>query len=156
MKNANRQQGVVTIEFALGFFAFVFVFFVVMELCRFIFITNMTETALSESSRLIRTYEAERYETGYEARLKEVFERQDALWNFMVDPDQFDFTYEQFSNLENAASGQVTSNCERCPVVVYRLTYDYQPLLFSSELASSRIERSLLTIQEHEGWGSEG
>ncbi|MFC0171482.1 TadE/TadG family type IV pilus assembly protein [Vibrio comitans] len=147
-----------SIEFSLGAIAFFTLIIGVFEIGRFIFITNMTESTLSESTRKVRIYEGEKLDTSYENRLNEVFNDSDSLWNSLgiVDAKQFSFQAKPYLTLQDVASETARVGCERCPLVVYELSYHYTPMVMADWFWSGKITRKLLTIQEHEGWEDEG
>ncbi|GAM69363.1 flp pilus assembly membrane protein tadE [Vibrio sp. JCM 19236] len=151
------QKGVMSVEFGLGAFALFLTLFAVFEVGRFSYLVNMTDATLSESTRKVRIYEGEKLETSYLKRLEEVFEDDDSLWNQigLVSPDDFYFEIETYRSPEALTNGNQATNCERCPLVVYQLNYDYSPLIFPSLFSSATISRRILTIQEHEGWEDE-
>ncbi|MEZ9418971.1 hypothetical protein BCS96_05365 [Vibrio breoganii] len=153
----KKQNGVVSIEFALGGFALFLALFSVFEIGRFSYIVNLTDATLSESTRKVRIYEGEKLETAYKDRLDQVLESDDSFWNnlgFLTHED-FSFEIETYSSLQMLAQKQQSEGCERCPLVVYELTYDYRPVVFDTILPSASISRRILTIQEHEGWEDE-
>lgn len=153
INNINRQTGVLTIEFALGSFALFLVLFAVFEIGRFAYIVNLTDATLSESTRKVRIFEGEKLETSYKKRLEDVFTDNDSFWNqiSMVTADDFSFEIESYDSLLSMSEGSQVSNCERCPIIVYELNYDYSPVLFPEVLMSVGISRRILTVQEHEG-----
>ncbi|MEZ8989091.1 TadE/TadG family type IV pilus assembly protein [Vibrio breoganii] len=150
----NKQRGVVSIEFGLGAFALFLTLFAVFEMGRFGYSVNMTDTTLSESTRKVRIYEGQKLETAYADRLQDIFESDDSFWNQvgLVSVDSFNFDIEPYASLTDVANGTISEGCERCPIVVYQLSYDYSPVVFEHLLPSAVITRRILTIQEHEGW----
>ncbi|WP_261815593.1 TadE/TadG family type IV pilus assembly protein [Vibrio gallicus] len=153
----NTQSGVVTIEFALGAFALFLALFSVFEIGRFSYIVNLTDATLSESTRKVRIYEGEKLGTSYEKRLTEVLESDASMWNNLgfVTYEDFSYEIESYTSLDNLSQGLSSANCERCPLIVYQLSYNYSPVVFQSVLPDARITRRILTIQEHEGWEDE-
>ncbi|GAM73393.1 flp pilus assembly membrane protein tadE [Vibrio ishigakensis] len=146
-----------SVEFGLGAFALFLTLFAVFEVGRFSYLVNMTDATLSESTRKVRIFEGEKLETSYLKRLEEVFEDDDSLWNQigLVSAEDFYFQIETYASPQALTNGNQTANCERCPLVVYQLNYDYSPIMFPSLLSSATISRRILTIQEHEGWEDE-
>lgn len=151
------QSGVLSVEFGLGAMALFASVFAVIELARYVYIANMTDTTLSETTRQVRIYEGERYAVSYQQRLEAVFNEQDSIWNVigMVSAENFSYHIEPYADLLDVANGKISYGCERCPIVVYELGYDYSPVLFGDMFWSGQITRRLLTIQEHEGWQNE-
>ncbi|UJF17512.1 pilus assembly protein [Vibrio sp. SS-MA-C1-2] len=154
-KNKSDQQGVVAIEFALGFPLLILAIMGIFELCRFVFIVNLTETALSESSRLTKVYEGQ-YGSTYDERLQDVFTRDNELWNMMVQPENFVISMKQYPDIDALTNTDFdATSCDRCPLVMYEVSYDYSPLYISTGFTDSKIVRKVLSVQEHEGWSDE-
>ncbi|WP_261833530.1 TadE/TadG family type IV pilus assembly protein [Vibrio ishigakensis] len=153
----SKQKGIVSVEFALGGFALFFALFVVFEIGRFSYIVNLTDATLSESTRKVRIFEGEKLETKYEERLIEVLESDNSFWNNLGFVSYKDFSYdiETYRTLELLSQKLPAEGCERCPLVMYQLTYNYRPVVFETILPSSTISRRILTVQEHEGWEDE-
>ncbi|GAD78892.1 TadE/TadG family type IV pilus assembly protein [Vibrio ezurae] len=154
----NKQKGVISIEFGLGGFALFFVLFAVFEMARFGYTVNMTDTTLSESTRKVRIFDGQTLEVAYEDRRKNIFQDDDSFWNQigLVSADNFDFAIVRYASLSDVAKEVEERGCyERCPIVVYELTYRYRPVLFETLLPSADITRRIMTVQEHEGWEDE-
>ncbi|GAD88343.1 TadE protein [Vibrio halioticoli NBRC 102217] len=154
----NKQKGVISIEFGLGGFALFFVLFAVFEMARFGYSVNMTDTTLSESTRKVRIFDGQTLEVAYGDRLQQIFEDDDSFWNQigLVTADSFEFTIFRYASLPDVASDTVEKGCnERCPIVIYELTYRYSPVVFDTLLPSADITRRIMTVQEHEGWEDE-
>ncbi|CAM2793629.1 TadE/TadG family type IV pilus assembly protein [Vibrio rarus] len=149
-----KQKGVVSIEFALGGFALFLALFAVFEMGRFAYIVNLTDATLSESTRKIRIYDGQTLNTAYKDRLDQVFASDDSFWNRLgfLDYQDFSFEIDTYTSLLTLEDQSPAQGCERCPLVMYQLTYHYSPVVFETVLPSATISRRILTIQEHEGW----
>ncbi|MGR5299065.1 TadE/TadG family type IV pilus assembly protein [Vibrio mediterranei] len=158
----KKHRGVVSIEFGLGSFALFFVLFIVFEVARLSYITNLTDTIITETSRHVRIHDAHTSSESYAHHLKSSFDDSHMIWNkiSLVDKSQFHFTMWSCATLDMVAKGPSSGDCdkasdpnyERNPIVMYELTYDYHPIMFGNLLPSFPITRRILTIQEHEGW----
>ncbi|OBT15850.1 hypothetical protein A9264_06055 [Vibrio sp. UCD-FRSSP16_10] len=156
-KSRWKEKGVVSIEFALGGFALFLALFSVLELGRFSFIVNLTDATLSESTRKIRIYDGQTLGAVYKERLDEVLESDDSFWNRLgfLNYTDFSFVIETYTSLEAVQLQTPVAGCERCPLVMYQLSYHYSPVVFETVLPSAIISRRILTVQEHEGWEDE-
>ncbi|TKB58472.1 TadE/TadG family type IV pilus assembly protein [Ferrimonas aestuarii] len=152
MKLAYNQRGVFSIEFALGSMLMILTSFAIFELSRFIYLVNLTETALSESVRDTKVVEGERFNLDYQATLQSRLETRGEIWLHMLDPSRFNAKLESYASLEDLAADLPSDNCARCPIVKAELSYDYQPIYYFGIIQDRQIRRTLLSIQEHEGW----
>lgn len=151
-----QQHGVISIEFALGALLLIMSSFAVFELSRFVYMVNLTETALSESTRDTKVFEAVRMNKSYEARLKEMFEHKGELWHSLTDVKRYTISRTFYSGVEDLASATPSGTCgDRCPIVEVTLSYQFEPIYNTGLMSPTTIQRSLLVIQEHEGWADE-
>ncbi len=146
-----------SVEFGLGAFVLFITLFAVFEIGRFSYLVNVTEATLSESTRKVRIYEGERLETTYQKRLEEIIEDDESLWNRLgvISAEEFSFEIETYRTPTDVANLNQSPGCERCPLVLYELNYDYRPVVFTEFFSPARITRRILTVQEHEGWEDE-
>ncbi|WP_028108154.1 TadE family protein [Ferrimonas futtsuensis] len=150
----GKQHGVLTIEFALGAMVLFLTTFAIFEMSRFVYIVNLTETALSESARDTRVFEGERMGQGYDERLAEMFNHDGEMWHSLVDIERYRLNRTFYDSLADLAAGNASASCnDRCPIVEVELSYDYQPVYYIGVVGNRTISRRLLSIQEHEGWG---
>lgn len=152
MSTIKSQKGVFTIEFALGSILLFFSIFAVFELCRFIFIINLTETSLRESARDSRLYEGMRHDVNYQARFEEMFSQEGQIWHSIVDPKSYTLSISYYQNYSELVNNNKVSNCQDCPLAEYSLRYLYTPMLNLPGINPRTIQRSILMVQEHQGW----
>lgn len=152
MSSMKFQKGVFTIEFALGSLLLFLSTFAVFELCRFIFIINLTESSIRESARDSRLYEGNRNNVNYQARFEQMFSEKGQVWQSIVDPKRYTLSINYYRNYNALISNQHTTNCQNCPLAQYSLTYQYTPMLRVPGFSKRAIKRSILMVQEHEGW----
>ncbi|WP_286342917.1 TadE family protein [Ferrimonas sp. YFM] len=143
-------------EFALGAMVLFLTTFAVFEMSRFVYIVNLTETALSESARDTRVFEGERMGQGYGERQDQMFQHDGEMWGSLVDVERYRISRTYYDSLDDLAAGRPSSSCgDRCPLVEVELSYDYQPIYFIGTMGDRTITRRFLSIQEHEGWSDE-
>ena len=90
--NKSKQGGVFTVEFALASFILFIVSFGAFELCRYIYLVNLTNTAISESARdtKVHWHYGEGSNVNYNDRLTDMFKQQGQLWRYLaIDPELF-------------------------------------------------------------------
>lgn len=156
-QRTRKQKGVISVEFGLGAFALFLALFAVFEVGRFSYLVNLTDATLSESTRKVRIFEGEKLEVSYQKRLEEIIEDEESIWNGLgvISTDEFFFQISTFRSPNDFVSGTQELECERCPIVLYELSYEFKPVVFTQLFSPAVISRRILTIQEHEGWEDE-
>ncbi|MDK9760304.1 hypothetical protein KIV40_34775, partial [Vibrio sp. D173a] len=79
-KKRRRQSGVVSIEFALGFFAFWLFIAAWVEVCFLSYVSAATDLAIANASR-----EAKKDNSTYLTSFKQVLDNSDTVWSNFVD-----------------------------------------------------------------------
>jgi tight adherence protein E len=149
----KRQQGVISIEFSIGFLVLMAIFIAIIEVSRYTLIVNTLGGVLTESVRMTRVFESERFNEAYQIRLREQLYEQGLLWRFAINPNQFDMSVQQYPSLQALVVGDSElEECNQCPIVAYNMTYHYSPMLSGGRFAETIISRQLIAVQEHEGW----
>jgi len=156
MNSIKSQKGVFTIEFALGSILLFISIFMVFELCRFIYIVNLTESSLRESARDSRLYEGKRNNVNYQTRFEQMFSQNGQIWHSLVDPKRYTLTVNYYRDYTALINNNKTTNCRNCPVAEYSLMYSYVPMLRLPGISERAFTRSILMVQEHEGWAEDG
>ena len=149
----GKQNGMATVEVTLGLCFFITVILCIIELSFLGYISALADYALSESSRAARQIA----KGSSHAVFRTIIENRDSIWSHFLEKDRFKletFFYKDLAELNNdkcACSGS-TSQIGR-PVVVYRLSYDYQPLFIFSvlqEYGTATITRESVTVLEYD------
>jgi len=156
MSSIKSQKGVFTIEFALGSILLFMSVFAVFELCRFIYIINLTESSLRESARDSRLYEGKRDDVDYQVRFEQMFSQSGTIWHSIVDPKRYRLTVSYYDNYAALMDNIKKTNCQDCPLAEYRLEYVYEPMLHIPGMGERALVRSMLMVQEHQGWIDDG
>ena len=152
MSSIKSQKGVFTIEFALGSILLFMSVFAVFELCRFIYIINLTESSLRESARDSRLYEGKRLNVNYDDRFNAMFSKKGKIWHSIVDPKRYSLTVNYYGNYAAMINNNAKLRCQDCPLAEYKLEYRYVPMLRLPGFEARKLTRSMLMVQEHEGW----
>jgi len=156
MSSIKSQKGVFTIEFALGSILLFMSVFAVFELCRFIYIINLTESSLRESARDSRLYEGGRLNVNYDDRFNAMFIQKGQIWHSIVDPKRYTLSINYYRDYNALISNRITINCRDCPLAEYKLEYSYKPMLRIPGMGERALVRSMLMVQEHQGWTDDG
>lgn len=155
--NKSKQGGVFTVEFALASFILFIVSFGAFELCRYIYLVNLTNAAISESTRdtKVHWHYGEEGNVNYNNRLEKMFKQQGQLWRYLaIDPEQFQLKicyFESYNDLKNEQS-ICSDSADKSVFAQYTLTYQYRPLMALTEIGEHKITRQILAVQEHQGW----
>ncbi|MCW8327423.1 pilus assembly protein [Photobacterium sp. SDRW27] len=155
MKSLRKQKGVFSIEFALGAIVLFMTTFAVFEICRFIYIVNLTETALRESARDTRLYEKQQSNLDYQQRFQQMFKQQSTLWHYLVAPKRCNLEIDYYQSYSDLVNSNKVPSCNDCPLAQYTVTYRYIPAMRIPGITERTIKRSMLMVQEHEGWDKE-
>ncbi|WP_026957747.1 TadE/TadG family type IV pilus assembly protein [Aliagarivorans taiwanensis] len=151
IRRKSTQQGIVAIEFAIGGGVFFLFMFLIYELCCILYAVNLAESGLREASRDARTTQLWGTQNYYNI-FAGFFESQDSLWTGLLTHGTYRFEVEYYSNLAQLAQHNGVSSCADCPFARYQISYDYTPLLLQSTALVTTIERSIITVQEFQGW----
>lgn len=151
----RRQRGVFSIEFAIGAMVMFLVTFGIFEMCRFIYVINLAESSLRESSRDTRVWEGERTKKLYQQRLTEMFENKGEIWHVLVDSSRYQLSISYFENMLDLVNDKPSlseTKQQRSPLALYEITYDYTPMFILTGVVEQKISRRILVTMEHEGW----
>ncbi|MBY3787052.1 pilus assembly protein [Photobacterium carnosum] len=147
-----KQQGTISIEFAMSSIVLFMMIFAVFELSRFIYINNLVDIAITESSRDSRIHQ-----NGINDNYKKLLEQslsQDSLWSSLaINTENYDFQaqcYKDFNDLTNNTKDN--TECNKSELAIYTLTYTYHPLFIFNGVTTRKITRSVLVQNEYQGW----
>lgn len=173
MKRRNskkRQDGVATIEFAMGFMLFWWLCMAWVEVSYMSYISAVSDLAVSEASRVTRLEDSvDKDCTGqgclnsYSERFSLALRDNNSLWAKFVDPSKFRFSIQYLTTpleLENLADdycaltqGETENECGNSfnsAIAVYRLNYDYEPMFNYFINSNQLFSREVVVIQEYE------
>lgn len=156
-KNLNKQKGVASIEFALGFFVFWLCCVAWIEVNYLSYVSSTVDMVASESVR-----EAKKSSFGYETVVKDVIQKQSESWGGLVDAEKFKGTIHYLKDRSELA----TAVCDLEPaageilwcgepagssLAIYTISYEFNSIFshFAANL-DSLLKRKMIIIQEYE------
>ncbi|WP_394391319.1 TadE/TadG family type IV pilus assembly protein [Shewanella woodyi] len=151
----RRQLGAFSVEFAIGAMVMFLVTFGIFEISRLIYVINLAESSLRESSRDTRVWEGERSGDLYDQRLTQMFEKKGEIWHLLVDPKRYHLSITYFESLSDLIDDKPSlsqAKQQRSPLAIYEISYQYTPMFFLAGIVEKRISRRILVTMEHEGW----
>ncbi|WP_064792428.1 TadE/TadG family type IV pilus assembly protein [Shewanella woodyi] len=151
----RRQLGAFSVEFAIGAMVMFLVTFGIFEISRLIYVINLAESSLRESSRDTRVWEGERSGDLYDQRLTQMFEKKGEIWHLLVDPKRYHLSISYFESLSDLIDDKPSLSQvkqQRSPLAIYEISYQYTPMFFLAGIVEERISRRILVTMEHEGW----
>lgn len=168
---SGKQDGVVAIEFAMGFPIFLFMCIAWFELCYLSYISALTDYVVAHSSRESKSYvkaagvNAEQF---YQVRFKEILMVNDSFWADYVDVNKFKIKISYFNDLAPLIKPCVdksvpveeqkpNDNClpegenssKGAAIALYSVEYQYRPLMMPL-LNKLMLMREVIAVQEHE------
>lgn len=157
-RSVIREKGSVTLEFSFVFIVFMFLIFMIFEVCRFLYISASVDLTLAEAARITSRTEST---TNYTALFTQNVKEQSALLSMFIDPQDFTLSIKYCSSVSRAMAGNCsTGNSSKYPLAVYSASYHYRPLLFAFDNNSSvkqlltslnnSLNRRLVFVQEYE------
>lgn len=168
---SGKQNGVVVIEFALGFPIFLFMCFAWLELCYLSYISALTDYVVAHSSRESKSYVAKKGinpQQFYQARFKDILTTNDSFWADYVDVNKFKVQISYFNDLAPLIEPCVDKHVpveeqkpnENClpegepsskgsAIALYSVKYQYRPLIMPL-LNKLMLTREVIAVQEHE------
>lgn len=155
------QKGVVTIEFALGFFAFWLLIAAWTEMSYIAYVTSIGDLAVSEASRLAKK-DTENYITVF----KDELNNSDAFWSKFVNSENFTVSVRYVKDLDELKA--VTEVCIPDPddssqtitcgggeedkaIAIYYVSYHYDSIFgYFDDEGGSVFAREIIVVQEYE------
>lgn len=172
MKLKRTQTGVASIEFALGFMAFFLMIMLWAEMGYIAYISSANDLAIAEAAR-----EAKKSETSsssssgsqsvFMSEFKRAIQEQAGIWGNVIDPSHYKLTVHYYQSVEElgkhngaVVDGECYQNDSKSEtecgdptdssLAIYRVDYDYQPMLAVFMQGSSNFSREIVVIQEFE------
>ena len=153
-----KQKGVVSIEFALGFFAFWLMMAAWVEMSYMSYVSSVGDYAIAKASRV-----AKKDTEDYVSTFKSILESDDSILSSLVDSTKFKVGVRYLNSLSELQS--VTDVCSTndddefvCgsegetnkAIAIYHLEYDYEGI-FSYFLDNNTVfSREVIVVQEYE------
>ena len=153
----KRQKGVVTIEFALGFFAFWLMIAAWAELSFMSYVSAVNDLAISEASRTAKKDNQDYIDSFYEQ-----LEASDSVWSGLVDKSKFRASVRYLGDMNELqqvddiclpGDGIQTVECgvpDNAAIAIYYISYDFDSI-FSYFIDEATIfGREVIVVQEYE------
>ncbi|MDC5707543.1 pilus assembly protein [Vibrio europaeus] len=170
MRILRKQRGVASIEFGLGFMAFFLMIMLWAEMGYLAYVSSANDLAIAEASRSAKTTNmaASRgsQQTQFMTEFKRIIREQAGVLGNIIDPDRYKLTVHYFASIEELGqhNGAIDDTCSQnesqseaecgnptdSALAIYRVEYDYTPMLAFFMQGSSSLTREVVVIQEFE------
>ncbi|UPR30550.1 pilus assembly protein [Vibrio crassostreae] len=168
--NRKKHLGIASIEFALSFMAFWLMCITWAEMGYMSYVSSVSDYAISESVRNAKVViqdSSTRGESGsttdFMQSFKNSIQAQGSLWGEMIDPNKFRLSIQYLDDIQALSSYKGECEIEddslyelECgePVnsvmAVYRIDYDFKPMLSFLIDTETLFSREVIVIQEYE------
>jgi len=159
LKASRKQNGVVSIEFAIGFFSFWLMVSAWIEMSYMSYVSAMGDYAISEASR-----QAKKDTETYIDTFKNVITQSNSVWRPFVDPSSFSASVRYIGSLQDLynlketdtclpSEGSQTASCgveNNSALAVYSLTYDFKSIFTYYFDNDTVFTREIIVVQEYE------
>ncbi|KLN63257.1 TadE/TadG family type IV pilus assembly protein [Vibrio sp. VPAP30] len=170
MINRRKQHGVASIEFGLGFMAFFLMIMLWAEMGYLAYVSSANDLAIAEASRRAKTTNTmasrSSQQTQFMTEFKRIIREQAGVLGNIIDPDKYRLTVHYFASIEELGryGGSNDDTCTQnenhsevecgnptdSALAIYRVNYDYTPMLAIFMRGSSSLTREVVVIQEFE------
>ncbi len=156
-KKRRAQNGVVTIEFALGFFGFWIFIAAWLEVCFLSYVSAVTDLAMANASR-----EAKKGNEAYVTAFKDVLNESGSVWSNFVDANKVKSSVryvDTMANLHlisdictptNTSPGATCGVEENSSIAIYHLSYELDGIFTYIIDNETLLSREIIVVQEYE------
>ncbi|MDN3681424.1 pilus assembly protein [Vibrio tapetis subsp. quintayensis] len=153
----KRNNGVVTIEFALGFGFFWLMVVAWVEISMMSYVSAISDLAISEASR-----QAKKETSSYISAFYQVLNESNSIWKNLVDEENFSASVRYVNTLEDlvavantcaVAEGNQTNTCgteSNSAIAIYSISYNYHTVFAFFLDTESVFSREVIVVQEYE------
>ncbi|MGF1698372.1 pilus assembly protein [Vibrio lamellibrachiae] len=153
----NKQSGVASIEFVIGFFAFWLMCMAWVEMSYMSYISSINDLAISEVAR-----EAKKGSRDYMATVQGVLHRDGSMWNTVVDGDNFQVTIQYLTSvgelvkitdqcqISASESQKECGNEQQSSLAIYQINYPFTPIFSYFLGLDGLLSREMIVVQEYE------
>lgn len=153
----KRHNGVVTVEFALGFGLFWMMVVAWMEMSMMSYVSAISDLAISDASR-----QAKKETSSYISAFYQVLNESDSIWKNLVDEENFSASVRYVNSLDDlvavantcaVAEGSQTNTCgteSNSAIAIYSISYDYKSVFTYFLETESVFSREVIVVQEYE------
>ncbi|MCG9748881.1 pilus assembly protein [Vibrio brasiliensis] len=166
----NKQKGVASIEFGLGFMAFFLMCMLWAEIGYIAYVSSVNDLAIAEAAREAKKINpnatSKSAQTSFMQTFKAVIREQSGLMGGVINPDDYRLTVHYYATLDELAahSGEISDQCTQddaqtetecgepnnSSLAIYQIRYDYEPMLSFFMDGSNTFTREVIVIQEYE------
>jgi len=155
-KKRRNQNGVVTIEFALGFFAFWLFIAAWVEVCFLSYVSAATDLAIANASR-----EAKKDTSTYLTSFKQVLDKSDSVWSNFVDSTKVKSSVHYVNSMADLHSvadvctpsigtGATCGVEDDSSIAIYHLSYEIGGVFTYFFDSGTLLSREVIVVQEYE------
>ncbi|WP_261882016.1 TadE/TadG family type IV pilus assembly protein [Vibrio pelagius] len=155
-KKRRRQNGVVSIEFALGFFAFWLFIAAWVEVCFLSYVSATTDLAIANASR-----EAKKDNSTYLASFKKVLDTSDSVWSNFVDSSKVSSSVHYVKTMAelhsvadvctpSVGAGATCGVEQDSSIAIYHLRYEVGGVFTYFFDNTTLLSREVIVVQEYE------
>ncbi|ANS86266.1 hypothetical protein VSVS12_02510 [Vibrio scophthalmi] len=153
----KKQKGVVTIEFALGFFAFWLMVAAWAELSFMSYISAVNDLAIAEASRSAKKDTQDYIDSFYEQ-----LENSDSVWSGLVDKSKFKASVRYVADMNELqlvdavclpGDASQTAECgvaNDAAIAIYYISYDFDSIFGYFIDDTTIFGREVIVVQEYE------
>ncbi|GAK83914.1 Flp pilus assembly membrane protein TadE [Vibrio ponticus] len=153
----KKHKGGVTIEFALGFFAFWLMIAAWAELSFMSYVSAVNDLAISEASRAAKK-DTQNYIDSFYAQLED----SNSVWSGLVDKSKFRASVRYVADMDALelidavclpAEGEQTAECgvaDDSAIAIYYISYDFNSIFGYFIDEETIFGREVIVVQEYE------
>jgi len=154
MRNSlASQQGVIAIEFALAFPAFILMVLLWAEISYLGFVSSVIDMASSTAVRKAKSIDIDLADAAtYDTIITDVISQTGSLWTNIIDPSKFSVASCYFTDVASATINDLAgcnTDSSNNPVALFQISYQYSPIysVFGNLI---NLDRELIVILEFE------
>ncbi|MBN8105314.1 TadE/TadG family type IV pilus assembly protein [Vibrio vulnificus] len=157
----KKNQGVVSVEFAIGFIFFWFMCAFWVEVSLMSYISSLGDLAISETVRQSKTL---KNTNEFSNTFKNLLNNDRSLWNPFIKRENLAISVQYIKSIDDLANQDSSNVCvvpqgqqERIcgtagdsPIAVYRFSYQYKPIFNYFMDNKTLFTREMIAVQEYQ------
>ncbi|MHA2937456.1 TadE/TadG family type IV pilus assembly protein [Vibrio sp. RC27] len=155
----NKQQGVSSIEFAMGFILFWYMCAAWIEMSFLSYISAIGDLAISRASQVAKKNEGDTED--FIQDFNAILQQSSSLWSYAANSNDFRITVQYLQSFEKLTqydgscgdSDESITECgeaEGAAIALYRFDYSYSPIFTTFLSDESLFSREMIVIQEYQ------
>ena len=150
----KRQKGLVAIEFALAFPAFIMMVLLWVEISYLGFVSSVADMASTTATRQARGVDIDLDDNNatYDQVIQAVLNQTDSFWKNFIDPTKFTFTACYFKDISAADLADLVgcnTDAKDNPVALFQVSYKHTPI-YSIFTGDINLSREMIVVLEFE------